>query len=389
MPACLRRAARLLCALPLVLAILPRAAAAAGTPIPALTAWNEPGPSTLVRPLGPAPWPPSDPAAREAWAEIAMLEDTRATDLSRLIGHLQSSADALVRWRACRAFARLQDSTAIDPLLDAVQRDSSPMVRAEAAFALGQIGSRQATTALIYVVREQRDRGVRARALEALGKIADPAAAGVITAQLTRGDAELAREAAIACWRLADSTTAPFLSEGSKSKDTLTRAFCAYAMERAALPEFTIKALTRLIEDPDGTVRAYAARALGRQRSPLALAPLLEACGDKDFRVRVSALRAVGTRADSTALPQVLAGLGDADPAVREIAAAAALALRSRDAQVALRRALMDPDPAVRLAAGRALGGLLGDDAWSDLRPLLADLERRVRAGMLDALAAL
>jgi cyclophilin family peptidyl-prolyl cis-trans isomerase/HEAT repeat protein len=369
-------------------ALLVHAASARPT-TPALTRWNEPGPANLFQPAGPAPWPPSDKAAREVWAEIAMLEDTRASDVSRLIGHLQSSADWLVRWRVCRAFGRLQDSTAIEPLLDALEKDPAPSVRAEAAFALGQVGSRKATQALIYAVREQADRRVRARALEALGKIGDHAATGVVTAQLTSGDAELSREAAIACWKLQDSTTAPFLAQGAKSEDALTRAFCAYAMERAAMPEITIKPLTMLVSDPNLTVRAYAARALGRQRSPLALEPLLRAASDKDFRVRVSAQRALGTRADSTALPQVLGGLLDPEPSVRETAAAAAQALRSRDAAVALRKALADPDPAVRLASARALAGLLGDDAWGDLKGMLVDSERWVRAGVLETLAGL
>ena len=60
-----------------------------------------------MRPQGLAPAPPKDKDAREAWAEIAMLEDTRATDVSRLLGFYQSSPDSTVRWRVCRAFARL------------------------------------------------------------------------------------------------------------------------------------------------------------------------------------------------------------------------------------------------------------------------------------------
>ena len=84
--------------------------AAAAGPDP-LTTWNEPGLAAPVRPLGLAPAPPKDKDAREAWAEIAMLEDTRSNDLSRLMGFYQSSPDSTVRWRVCRAYARLQDST--------------------------------------------------------------------------------------------------------------------------------------------------------------------------------------------------------------------------------------------------------------------------------------
>jgi cyclophilin family peptidyl-prolyl cis-trans isomerase/HEAT repeat protein len=364
-------------------------ALAASPKLEPLTLWNEPGKAAPARPAELAPWPPKDPAAREAWAEIAMLEDTRARDVSRLMGHLQSSPDPLVRWRVCRAFARLQDSTGVLVLLDALQKDDSPFVRQEAAFALGQIGSRQATQALIYAAREQTDRRVRARALEALGKIADPASRGVVAAHLTHPDPELSREAALACWRSTDSTAASKLAEASKGPDALTRAFCAYAMERAAVPQWTIKALDRLLDDRNVTVRAYAARALGRQQAPQALGLLVEAAVDRDFRVRVSALRAIGTLADSAGLPQVLGGLLDREPTVRETAAAAAAQLRSRDAAPALRKVLTDADPAVRLAAVRALVGLLGDEAWADVRPLLSDSERWVRAGTIEALGTM
>ncbi len=380
-----RRALRL--ALPALL--LWCSVAAAASRIQPLTHWNEPGTAAPTPSRGIAPWPPRDPSSREAWAEIAMLEDTRATDISRLIGHLQSGTDPLVRWRVCRAFARLQDSTSVNVLLDALQKDESLLVRQEAAFALGQVGSRRGTQALIYAAREQKDRGVRARALEALGKIGDLDAHGVVTGHLTNPDPELAREAALACWRMSDSTAVPYLAEGSKSTDALTRAFCAYAMERAPLAASTMKPLARLVRDPDILVRAYAARALGRQRSPLALGLLVGASADRDFRVRISAVRALGVLADSAALPQVLGALRDREPSVRETAAAAAAQLRSRDAAPALRKAIADADPAVRLAAARALVALLGDGAWTDVRPLLSDSERWVRAGAIAELGTM
>src|SRR5690349_20805769 len=147
-----------------IVALLALPAFAAPAP---LTTWNEPGIPAPVRPLGLAPAPPTDKDAREAWAEIAMLEDTRATELSRLVGFYQSSADSTVRWRVCRAYARLQDSTGVETLLDAMEKDPSLWVRQEAAFALGQVGSRKGTQALIYTVREQKDRRVRGRGIGA------------------------------------------------------------------------------------------------------------------------------------------------------------------------------------------------------------------------------
>jgi cyclophilin family peptidyl-prolyl cis-trans isomerase/HEAT repeat protein len=369
-----------------LLALLIALPAASATSPDPLTTWNEPGITAPVRPLGLAPAPPKDPQAREAWAEIAMLEDTRSNDLSRLMGFYQSSQDSTVRWRVCRAYARLQDSTGVLTLLDALQKDPSPWVRQEAAFALGQVGSRMGTQALIYAVREQKDRRVRGRALEALGKIGDPEAHGVVTAMLTNPDPELSREAALACWRMSDSTAASYLAAASKSKDAITRAFCAYAMEKTPRPAETLKALGALVHDKDVMVRAYTARALAKQRDPRSLGHLLELAADKDWRVRIAGVRAIGAFGDSSALPQVIAALRDDLPGVRETAATAAQQLRSRDAAPALRKGLEDSDPAVRLACVRALVALLGDEAYPDVRKLLADGQRFVRAGTIEQL---
>ncbi len=366
------------------------AAVACAAPAPAFAAgtlWNPPGIASPERPDEIAPWPPSAAAEREAWVEIAMLEDTRATDLARLLGHLQSGPE-LVRWRVCRAFARLQDSTGVEQLTEVLGRDPSLRVRAEAAFALGQIGSRRAVTSLRFATRDQTDPIVRGRAIEALGKIGDPAGVGPVAGFLTAPEPELSREAAIALWRLNDSTAVLPLLEGVKSKDDWTRAYSAYALERTSDPARVVPALQKLLNDPAIHVRAYAARALGRQRAPTAIGPLLEAWADRDPRVRTVAVRSLGTLADSAALPQVLSALRDPDPNVRETAATAAGALRSRDAAPALKNALKDGDGGVRLAAARALAALLGPQAVADLRPLVKDRVSWVRAGALDALGA-
>ncbi|MEO6463191.1 MAG: HEAT repeat domain-containing protein, partial [Candidatus Eisenbacteria bacterium] len=358
-------------------------------PTGAGTLWNPPGIAAPERPPEHAPWPPRDPASREAWAEIAMLEDTRTTDLARLVGHLQSSPDPLVRWRVCRAFARLQDSTSVAPLLDALAGDADVAVRREAAFALGQVASRQATLALAAAAREQPDLAVRARALEALGKIGDKRGTGAVAAHLTHPEADLSREAAIACWRLADSAAVMPLTEALKQKDGWTRAFAAYALEKTPMPGVVLKPLTRLVGDREVVVRANVARALGRQRVKDALGPLVRLAGDRDPRVRISAVRALGALADSAALPQALAALGDDDPHVRETAAAALQALGSRDAAPRLRTALKDTDGGVRLAAARALAALSPETAYQDLLELQADPERWVRAGIFDTFGRL
>ena len=317
-----------------------------------------------------------------------MLEDTRSPDVTRLAGLLQSSPDPLVRWRVCRAYGRLQDSTTVTGLLDVLGRDPDARVRAEAAFALGQIGApaREAVVALGYRAREDGDLATRARAIEALGKIGDRRSTGTVASFLAHPEAELSREAAIACWRLSDSTAVIMLGEAAKGPDPWTRAFVAFALERAPMPQYGIKALALLAADSNVVVRAYAARALGRQRTKDALGPLVPLCGDPAVPVRISAVRALGALADSAALPQALAALGDADPNVRETAASTLQALRSRDALPALRKVLADRDGGVRLAAARAVAALAPETAAADLGPLTADPERWVRAGVFEAL---
>jgi len=293
-----------------------------------------------------------------------------------------------VRWRVCRAYGRLQDSTTVPGLLDVLGQDPDARVRREAAFALGQIGApaHPAVVALGYRAREDGDLATRARAIEALGKIGDRRGTGTVAAFLTHPEVELSREAAIACWRLNDSTAVIMLAEAAKGPDPWTRAFIAYALERAPMPQYGLKPLTRLAADSSVVVRAYAARALGRQRTRDALGPLVPLCGDPAVPVRISAVRALGALADSAALPQALAALGDESPHVRETAAATLQALRSRDALPALRTALGDRDGGVRLAAARALAALAPETAAADLGPLTADPERWVRAGVVEAM---
>ena len=76
--------------------------------------------------------------------------------------------------------------------------------------------------------------------------------------------------------------------------------------------------LVAALRDPDATVRARAAFALGSVQDPGAVPALLSALDDPDARVRADAAFAVGQSADSTAEAALLAALdAESDPAAR------------------------------------------------------------------------
>ena len=321
----------------------------------------------------------------ELLATLAMLEDTRCPDAAQVAAYLQDVFAPAVRARAALALARLQDSTAVDGLADRLRRDAAAEVRREAAFALGETGHRSAYDILAWAQENDGDLEVRALAVEALGKIGDRRATGVCVRNLAEREPRLRREAAIALWRLQDTTAVLALTTALHERDPEARAMVVWALERMAPARLVVPDVAALAADSSWLVRASAARTLGRQASSAGVPALLRLLGDDEVRVRVNACRSLGQIADSSALPQLLARLDDAHPHVRETAATALGKLREPD--VASRLAELgagDREPAVRVAAAGALAELLGatdaERAFSLLQPLLHDPRERVRA---------
>ena len=309
-------------------------------------------------------------------------------------------ADPIVRQRAVLAVGRLQDSTSIAALTTRVA-DVSPAVRMEAVFALGQIGHRSARPILEPLLAPRMPLALRALAVEALGKLLDPAATPKITALLGDPAAAVRGEAAIALWRLADSTAIDSLLGHHADPDRQVRWRVHYALEKIVAPGRVVPAVALHINDPEWLVRAYAARTLGRQKSARATPYLLQMLGDGTSAVVVNALRALQLVADSTCaacLPDIAQTLGHADPYVR---VTAATALADRFAWVAADSALQgavtdslagrlaDPDAATRGAAARALIARIGVDAVTAVEPLLDDRSVYTRSAVLQALATL
>jgi cyclophilin family peptidyl-prolyl cis-trans isomerase len=319
-----------------------------------------------------------------------------------------ADADAGLRRRAALAVGRLQDTLGTALLLPLLG-DPDPEVRREAVFALGQIGLAHpagpgrpaAAREAIEKLAGTADPTTVALALEALGKLGDRAATPFVAARLGAAGPALRGVAAVALWRLADSTALEALLGCLDDADAGVRWRVLYALEKIVTPERIVLLAALHVDDDDPLVRAHAVRTLGRQKSPEGSAYVLQKLGDPDAGVVVNAIRALTLIADSTCggcLPAFTGALGAADPYVR-VTAATAMAQRyawvaadsaaTAAALDSLAARLADPDAATRGACARALLARRGAGALPQVRPLLTDVSAYVRVAVLEALGSL
>jgi len=204
----------------------------------------------------------------------------------------------------------------------------------------------------------------------------------------------------------------PALVEKAKSPDSFTRARVALALARAGSTE-SIRLLLDLMDDPDPYVRDAAviscrairpdaavkklaggartkkellrmnvAEALGRTRSPVALAPMTKLVGkDRAARVRAQGLHWMWKWKEVPgALELAVGAYGDKDPSVRAAAVEAAGRMRGDAALELARKALDDDDEGVRCVARLELRYLAPDEANTALPTAAKDPGWRSRA---------
>src|SRR5262249_44944832 len=145
--------------------------------------------------------------------------------------------------------------------------------------------------------------------------------------------------------------------------------------------------------------RSFAARTIGRQKSPRGVAYLLQALRQPDLAVQVNAVRGLQSIADTTCVrcgAELVRLLAHPHPYVR-LSAATALADRFAvaAADTGTRKAitdslvahLKDPDDATRGAVGRALLAIQGEGGIHYVRRLLfSDGPVITRVALMDGL---
>ena len=274
----------------------------------------------MLGPVRPAPGAAIPEERLTPWQRVARAEDARVLGDGTLARAL-ADADAGLRRRAALAVGRLQDSLGTALLLPLLG-DPDAEVRREAVFALGQIGlarpggpgrAAEARPALEQLLRDT-DPATAELALEALGKLGDRAATPLVAGFLGHPGAALRGAAALALWRLADSTALDALLFRLDDGDAGVRWRALYALERIVAPERVVLLAALHADDEDPLVRAYAVRTMGRQRSPEGTAYVLQKLADPDVGVAANAMRALVLIADSTCggcLPAFTGALGE------------------------------------------------------------------------------
>jgi HEAT repeat protein/beta-lactamase regulating signal transducer with metallopeptidase domain len=317
-------------------------------------------------------------------AALASLQDTAA--VQALMQALLEDSDPEVREAAAWALGEIEDARAISALGDALQRDEVPAVRLMAAWALGEIEDPRGVEPLGSAI-DDSDPEVRLAVIHALGEIESPGAIEPLGSALRDSDPEIREYAVWALGEIEDARAVPALADVLASdSDVAVRRKAAWALGEIEHGS-GVDALAAALSDEDAEVRGLAIWALGEIEDPRAVDPLAGLLRDSDVEVRQQAARALGEIEDRRAVDPLLEALRDSDARVRELAAWALGEIEDPRAGPGLAAALEDAEPAVRRRAIWALGEIELRSAPPALIEALRDEDIRVRRLALRALA--
>ncbi len=322
--------------------------------------------------------------------------------------------DTLVRLNATLAYGSLQDTTALQDLLNNLV-DAPPDVAEAAAFAIGQtaglLGAASLTSLEHDLIWTRIDRTpARARLIGEIGKFGTAQALTDLVLRLGAGrpaerPALLMAIARFGIRRVTTPEATGLVLESLLDPQTSTWN-AAYALQRIGDQPRVRAEIPRLIgaaRHRDPVVRMHLATLFGKLSGDSSLPePLVDlALHDPDWRVRVNAIRALGSFPPDAAICAALGSLL-ADENAYLVLAALGVAGSYAAPGGTLHGALEPLVPAIRdLATGAdrghrwhyrseaamALARLLGGNALPELR-LAAPDEPLLRAGLLGALAA-
>lgn len=203
-----------------------------------------------------------------------------------------------VRTRAVEAIGKLQDRTcraAVENMLD----DLNHNVRRAAAFALGQMGDSLAQGALTTRLQTKDRTEVKARILEALGKVGTRQTFTTLIKFMNHRESSPRSQAALSVARMAlrdhtDPAATKAVTALLKDPSASVRWNAAYALMRID-DDHDVPAFIQSLRDSEPRVRMYAAPAIGRTQSLVAMETLGRMlANDLNWRVRVSAANALG-----------------------------------------------------------------------------------------------
>ncbi len=325
-------------------------------------------------------------AGRDSLLNLAMWEDGRVTGNGRLFRYLQS-ANPLIRFRTVEVIGRIQDPQDVPKLLPMLKDNNESVVLAT-VFALGQIGSEEATPGLI----ELNKKATPAKQIiiaDALGKIGGEEA--LKTLDLMRGAFKSnVRAAAMEAFaRAADPQTVQMVLAAVHDGDPEVIWRAVYALEKFETDR-TASAVIPLLEHKDATVRAFAARTLGKQKIDPAVGSLVATLDDDDIRVVINSINALGQILENSNNEDVMSTLGQIlakhpNHHARKAAATALGSMGNKNAQDYLVQSVLDKSPGVRIESYKALAMVLDEHATPFIAGGLNDGQKLVRAAAIES----
>lgn len=300
-----------------------------------------------------------------------------------------SAGDVIGRVRAAERLARLGDTKAVGPLIEALTGAKEIQVRVKAAEALGALRDRRAVESLVNTSHAPEPE-VRAAAVTALGLIADHTAAEALFLAARDNEATV-REAAVrslSALGISVEKVSPDLSSSNWQVRAAAVTTLARLGDRSAVPMIIFA-----LRDSDSRVRSEAARTLGALGDPRATDALTGALSDQSADVRIEVTFALGRIKDSRAVGPLTSLLSDRDPRVSLAAAESLARLHDPRATRVLIDSLSSADWRVRSRATQVLARVAGegslDQAIGPLAAALADKDPVVRYYAAEALAGI
>ncbi len=276
-------------------------------------------------PSGPADLPELAVADADVRALLLLMVDRQWFE--PLTVDRAARGDAALREELADALGRAGDSRGRG-MLEGLLIDDEARVRRAAAFALGELDDQAAVPALTKVLRDP-DRETGVLAVEALGKLGSRAV-DVAEALLPLDEGERWARLLPHLFRFKDEARVALAERALILPGAELHAQAAYALGRDTLPP-AADPLRRLLADPDGWIRSWAARGLGAIGVTADLPRLRPLLDDADASAIVQALRAAQSliaRQEAPAPaewePRLLELVSDPRPGVRVTALEAA-----------------------------------------------------------------
>jgi cyclophilin family peptidyl-prolyl cis-trans isomerase/HEAT repeat protein len=350
-----------------------------------------PGNAPLVTVRGDDPGNPRDPwlELRLGLFALARLKDTK---VAQSVLMTAAGGPRFDWWAATWAAMRLE-SVALKPVLTAAASSSDPLSRAYAARGLGALKD-AADLPLLSALSKDPEESVAVNALRAIAGLGDPRGVPAVATALGANSATLQWEAleALAVLppdRSLRSRVVPFVG----APQAWMRGAALRALARMDREEFAL-VLSGLDPDPEPTVRAALASALGDAGGEMAVGILFSILKEDDPRVLPSALTAMRKARGSDAAETLKGYLDHADFAVRATAADELAELKTSGLTPALassyERSLGDREIDARLSIVGALSTQKDEAARGLLRSVAQkDPSRVVRQRAAKALVDL